>query len=458
MREAGTLIIGAGLCGLSAAYHLEERGDSYLVLERDDEVGGLARTEMYDGFSFDRSIHILYTSDPYAASLICDELLAGNLDRQTRRSFCYSHGIFTEYPYQINNFGLPTDVVLDNIMGLIETQRDGSTARPDNFEEWIYRTFGPGIADNFMIPYNRRQWAWDLKQMNFDWIADRVPVPDLEEVIRGAIEPPTARFGPNSEFWYPHQGGIEALASAFAARLPSEKLELGRAVVSVDSDGHRVGLADGSTIVYDRLISTIPIPALVAATEDAPPEVESAASSLANNVVHTVNLGFEGPLATDREMHWVYFPGGEPDPPVFHRLSFPGAFAAWMVPDGCFSIQAEISESPHQPQDGSALVDQTLQGLVSVGLVDKDAIRPVASGGRLRVAEVVTLDPAYVIYDLDHAENTGFLKDWLRARDIETRGRFGEWEYFNMDHSILSGRAAIDGAAAKGSAPARRST
>ncbi len=454
----GTLIIGAGLCGLSAAFHLEQRGEPYLVLEKESEVGGLVRTETYDGFSFDHSIHILYTSDPYVASLIQDDLLAGNLGRQTRRSFCYSHGVYTEYPYQINNYGLPGAVIIDNILGLIESQSGPPPAEAAHFEEWIYRTFGRGIADNFMIPYNRRQWAWDLRQMNFDWIAERVPVPDLEEVIRGALEPPTERFGPNSEFWYPLEGGIEMLAVAFAERLPKESVLLGWTVTSIDIDTRQVTLEDGSALSYDRVISSLPIPSLVEITSGADPEVKARAASLASNVVHTVDLGFEGLLATEREMHWVYFPGGESDPPVFHRLSFPGAFAAWMVPDGCFSIQAEISESPHKPQDRSALVEQTLQGLVAVGLVDEDAIRPVASGGSLRVAEVVTLDPAYVIYDLHHAENTRFLRNWYGQRDIETRGRFGEWEYMNMDHAILSGRAATGGSGAKGSAPARRST
>jgi protoporphyrinogen oxidase len=68
--------------------------------------------------------------------------------------------------------------------------------------------------------------------------------------------------------------------------------------------------------------------------------------------------------------------------------------------------------------------------------------RPVEEGGRVRVARVVTLEPAYVIYDLQHRENTRTLLDYLADRDIDSRGRFGAWEYLNMDHAILSGRAA----------------
>jgi protoporphyrinogen oxidase len=199
-------------------------------------------------------------------------------------------------------------------------------------------------------------------------------------------------------------------------------------------------LEDGSHVAYERLISTVPIPKLIELIgEGATEEVIRHGEGLNNNVVHTVNIGFEGALNIDETMHWVYFPIPGT---VFHRLSFPHAFSDWMVPAGCSSVQAEISESRFQPQDRGTLVQQTLQGLVEVGLVGPDDIRPVKDGGRLRVAEVVTLDPAYIIYDLEHAENTGFLKGWFLAKDIETRGRFGEWEYFNMDHAILSGHKA----------------
>src|SRR5690349_21239309 len=110
-EECSILIVGAGLSGLSAAYHLEKAGQrNYRILEHNSEIGGLARTETYRGFSFDHSIHILYTSDTYAAELICGKLLAGNLEKKARGSYCFTAGRYTEYPYQANNYGLPSDI------------------------------------------------------------------------------------------------------------------------------------------------------------------------------------------------------------------------------------------------------------------------------------------------------------------------------------------------------------
>ena len=92
IRDHPIVILGAGLCGLSSAYHLERcHGADYLLLERELEVGGLARTAAAGGFAFDHAIHILYSRDPYATDLICNTLLAGKLSGkfQTGDHFAY---------------------------------------------------------------------------------------------------------------------------------------------------------------------------------------------------------------------------------------------------------------------------------------------------------------------------------------------------------------------------------
>jgi protoporphyrinogen oxidase len=442
-RTLDVVILGAGLTGLSAAYHLEERGTDYLVLEREPAPGGLAKSRHVDGFVFDHSIHILYTSDPYCDELIRQRLLPGRLIHQQRESYCYTYGTFTEYPYQLYTYGLPASVVAENLLGLIEATYDGASTPPRNYEEWLYRTFGRGIADNFMIPYNRRQWAWDLTDMSFDWIAERVPVPNLRDVIAGALEPPVSKVGPNREFWYPREGGIEALPRALAEAVPPDRIRTRTAATSVDLGAHEVHLGDGSVLGYERLISTLPLPALANIVTGGPAEtVAELAGRLKGNRVHTVNLGFEGEdLGPITDLHWVYFPE-EAFP--FHRLSLPHRFSPAMVPDGSSSVQLEVSESPYRPVELGTLIERSLRALVGLGVLREGDDATVDEGGRVRVTEIVTLDPAYVIYDLRHAETTAALRDALASADAISAGRFGEWEYLNMDHSIMSGKRAAD--------------
>jgi UDP-galactopyranose mutase len=434
-----TVILGAGLSGLSAAYHLEERGyEDYLVLERNAEAGGLARTETCDGFSFDHAIHILYSRDPYAQDLICNRLLKDNIRRQERQSYCFTEGVFTEYPYQTNNYGLPKGIVVENLMGLIEAKIAESGGLPSrHFEEWIVRNFGKGIAEHFMIPYNRRLWAWDLKEMNYDWIAGRVPVPEMSDVLKGALQPPLKKYGPNQEFWYPLTGGIESLARAFLRFIPPDRLRLNTMVTAIDGPRHEVILRDGRHIRYNRLISTLPLPTLVHLLGEAiPPAVKECADGLKFNTVHTVNIGLEGTdIGPVESMHWVYYPE---ESTIFHRLSIPKNFSSAMVPDNCSSLQLEISESAFRPCNRDTLIERCIGDLIRTGILrdnDRD---------RIQSAEVVTLHPAYIIYDLRHRENIRTITACLHQMNISTKGRFGEWEYLNMDQAILSGKRAAE--------------
>jgi len=444
-RDYPWVILGAGLCGLSAAYHLEEDGKTdYVVLEQGHAAGGLARTVTQDGFAFDHAIHVLYSRDPYASELICNRLLKGNARQQIRQSYCYTAGVYTEYPYQMNNYGLPPAVIAANILGLIEAHYGVSrNGPPAHFEAWIYETFGRGIAEHFMIPYNRRQWAWNLREMSHEWIADRVPVPEIREVLLGALRPAEKKHGPNRQFWYPVEGGIEALPRAFVRHIPPERLWLQVGVAGVDGIRREVLLAHGRRLRYGRLISSIPLPRLVQLLGEAvPPRIRECAAGLKCNRVHTVNVGLEGAELCPREsMHWIYFPE---EGTIFHRVSFPCSFSPWMAPRGCSSIQVEISESAYRPHPRAALIQQALEHLVAVGILKPREARPVSAGGRVRASELITLDPAYIIYDLSHRANTQATLEYLTGLNICSKGRFGEWEYLNMDQVILGGKAAVE--------------
>ena len=427
-----TLILGGGLAGLSAAYHSER---DYLVLEREERVGGLCRTNWYDGFGFDLSIHILFTKQPELAQLICKELLEGRYHDHTRSSWVYSHGGYSGYPFQSNLYGLPVDVASDCLLGLIEARSAPPATPPANFAEWARATFGAGIADHFFLPYNERVWATPPEQMDFRWIADRVAVPELESVIRGALEPPVTRWGPNSSFWYPIEGGIEALPRGLMAKLDPERVRLGTTVAQIEPDRHIATSGDGEVFEYDDLISSLPLPVLVRMVADAPAAVRDAAARLHWNTVYTVMIGVRRPEIS--EHHWVYF---HEDDFIFHRISYPMNFSPTLVPPGCSSIMAEISHSSHRDVSGRDLVAETIDGLQRAGVLRAD--------DEIVLGRVAPIAPAYVIYTLDHEACVATILEWLSEVGIRTVGRFGEWQYFNMDQAIGSGRdamRAIDG-------------
>jgi protoporphyrinogen oxidase len=194
-------------------------------------------------------------------------------------------------------------------------------------------------------------------------------------------------------------------------------------------------LGNGERVKYERVITTLPLPITVRLLGAAvPDEIVQRAAALKHNAVHTVNVGFELNGTSDRNgMHWAYYP--EEDL-IFHRASFPGSFSPWMTPANCGSVQVEISESAHRPLDRTTLVQRALNDLRRVGILTE--------GTKVVTTGMVTLDPAYIIYDLKHRENTRIVLDYLSDCGIDSRGRFGEREYFNMDDAILSGKSAAE--------------
>jgi len=422
---AKNVILGAGLAGLSAAYHL---GEDYEIFEKQDRVGGLCRSETLDGFTFDYAIHILYSSDPDTTRLIRDILLKDNLHSQPRSSWVYSHGVHTFYPFQANTYGLPVHVVEECILGLIRAMYEKDKDKhPGNFEEWVYATFGEGIAKHFMIPFNWKCWSVDLKKMSIGWIKDRVLQPKLEEVIHGALTDQRKGFGPNAEFWYPKNGGIEALPRAFLPHLDESRIHLNTEIVVIAGTEKQIQTAKGEKVPYDRLISTLPLPRIVDLIPNVPGKVVQARGRLEHNTIWAVNLCIDRPRISDR--HWIYYPETEY---LFHRISFPMNFHPSMAPEGKSSITVEVGASKHKHVIRETLVEDVIRDLKKTEYI--------GDGSEIVAHNVLELTPAYIIYHIQHRQDVDIIHEYLRSIDIHPCGRFGDWEYLNMDHSIMSGK------------------
>ncbi len=432
--ETGTAVLGAGIAGMSAALHLKKE---YHIFEQVERIGGLCCTENFNGFLFDRSIHILYTKQPYAKKFITG-VLGKNFDLRPKYSYIYSHGVYTAYPYQANTFGLPPEVVVRNLMGLIEATYHKPKRKPANFKEWAYATFGAGITEEFFLPFNWKVWAYPQDKMSYDWIADRVLTPPIQTALEGAVQPGKGEFGPNARFWYPKRGGMETLPKSMGSHLNDGSVSTFTRVRRIHIKKHELEFEDGSRCRYESLVSTAPISKLTQLADSVPANVRKAVGMLKWNTVYTVNIGLEIPNLTP--MHWAYYP--DPDL-IFHRLSWPKNFAPSMAPANCSSVAAEISASRWKdigPTDPTTLLRKTIEGLIKIGLITRGQANRIKAEN----CGVVRLEPAYVIYTWDHRPATDVIHKWLEKHDIHACGRFGEFEYLNMDHSILSGKRAAE--------------
>ena len=425
------VILGAGLAGLTAAYTLQQLGETdWRIYDREAVVGGHARSIVIDGYTFDFGPHILFAADPEIGALIRD-LLGTNFTAQSREAHIYHHayGIHTRFPFQAHLFGLPTDLVLECLSGLVsalERQARGEF-RPGNYEEWMRGFFGDGIAERLMIPYARKLWTVEPSEMEFGWIGRRVPTPDPERIIAGALSTDVTQVGATAHFWYPKRGGIEALPTALGERVAN--VELGRAVTEIELASRMAVFADGERVAFDRMIFTLPLNLLPSLVSDLPQPIRDACASLRYQGIYCLNVGVDRPDISDK--HWVYFyEDGFP----FHRLSFPANFTPYNVPPGKSSISMEIAYSDVRPLERERVVDKAIEALRMARILRPD--------DRIDLVHAEEILPAYVIYDLDHAKNVEIIRSWLAENGIVLAGRFGEWQYFNMDHAMKSGRDA----------------
>jgi protoporphyrinogen oxidase len=428
LSERDVLIVGAGLAGLAAAERLA--GHRYSIVETEASIGGLCRSVRVGGFTFDYTGHLLHMKRPEIRDWVFDHVGRDRFLEIDRRSGVYSHGVVTEYPFQVNMHGLPKSVVRECVTGFAGALAE-KTPPPDDasFERWALATFGPGICRHFMIPYNEKLYRCDLRSMSADWVSWSIPKPTWTDVVAGALGRNTKRFGYNPTFFYPAAGGIDALPNAFAPRIRNVRLRT--AVTAVDAERRIARLSTGETIEYRSMISTVPLPRLLGSISDLPAALADGARGLRHVSVLNLNLGFDAPCPMPH--HWLYF--AEPKFP-FYRVGVYSNLCPASVPEGQSAFYVEISHRPDEAIDAGLLEPRVVEMLRNVGLIPASA--------RVRARAAFDIPYGYVIHDWHRRSFLLEAHRFLERHGIFSVGRYGAWEYSAMEDAIWHGRTAAE--------------
>ena len=433
-------IVGAGPTGIGAALRLLELGETdFLLIDAAAAPGGLASSCVDDkGFTWDLGGHVQFSH--YRKF---DEYMDLAFEREgwlwhERESWIWSKDRFIPYPFQNNLHRLDPEDRWRAMQGLIAaaSPRAGNFKQPGNFEEWILATFGPGIADLFMLPYNRKVWAHPLDTMDYRWVGERVSVPSLEQAMKSiCLYADQVSWGPNRRFRFPTRGGTGAIWRSLGARIPQRNLRLSTKVDSIDGVD-RVLTAGGNQIKYGTLINTAPLTWLTGALGDN--ALASRARQLKSSAVHVIGIGLEGaPPESIRKMCWMYFP--DPDS-SFYRVTVFSNYSPHNVPapGSTWSLMAEVSETEWMPRNHGCLVDTVVAEMIAIGLI--------AEPGRILSRWHRVLTPGYPTPSLDRNSILSDVLPALESQGVYSRGRFGAWKYevSNQDHSFMQGVEVID--------------
>jgi protoporphyrinogen oxidase len=433
-------ILGGGPCGLGAATHLSKADPelNWILVDMDEELGGLASSFVDDqGFTWDIGGHVQFSHYKYFDDAMISFLGEDGWLHHERESWVWIRDRFVPYPFQNNIHRLPEDDLNKCLQGLVEITKS-PLPKPANFQEWIHATFGPGLADVFMEPYNFKVWAHPLELMNSVWVGERVSVTELGRVLKNLVyKTDDVSWGPNNTFQFPKRGGTGAIWKACANQLPREKLRLGSKVVSIDLKKKICTTDDGSNYQYDHLISTIPLRELIKITgqNQLMPLAEKGLLYSASNII---GLGLHGKPKDDlAKKCWMYFPE---DNCPFYRATVFSNYSPYNVPDPDknWSLMLEVSDSIHKLEQHTTMVEDVIQGALNTGLI--------TSRDEIISTWYYRAPYGYPVPGLHRDEALSEIIPFFEKHDVYSRGRFGMWKYevSNQDHSFMQGVEIVE--------------
>jgi protoporphyrinogen oxidase len=297
--------------------------------------------------------------------------------------------------------------------------------------------------------------------MQCAWLGERVAAPNVKLVTKNIILNKAAgNWGPNATFRFPAHGGTGNIWISVANTLPKEKTRFGKngTVQKVDADKKTVRLADGTSIKYNSLVTTMAVDSLVEKMGDK--QLTELSKGLYYSTTHVIGVGIRG-QRPERigDKCWLYFPE---DNCNFYRATIFSNYSPNNQPnesvqlktlykaDGSkadsdaaaygpyWSIMLEVSESGMKHVNRDTLLKDSIQGLINTEMLRPD--------DEIVSTYVRSFDHGYPTPSL---EREGVLKELLPAllnKDIYSRGRFGSWRYEvgNQDHSFMLGVEAVD--------------
>lgn len=425
---AKVVIAGAGLTGLSAAYHLERSSSiEIFIAEKEAQAGGLLKSVHQDGFTFDYTGHLVHISDDYFRSFVDKIVGFDALNKVTRNSAVYSHNTYTPYPFQVNLHGLPTKAIIECIEGFVA--RPQHIKKPITFYQWVMKYFGAGIGKHFFFPYNSKILSYDIRKVHPAWVGRFIPNTNLAALLEGALQArDITSVGYNSTFYYPKTGGIQRLITDISRALFSE-ISLSHEVAEIDTAHKKIFFSNGRSATYDHFVSTMPLNILLRKLRGPGTDrLRAASEQLRCNSVVNYNLGLSIP--PDGDKHWIYYPEKKYR---FYRVGFWHNVSASAVPKNQSALYGELSYMPGTVKPAAlerivdTAIDQTCQ-LLNIPMSE------------VVLKKILHLNHAYVIYDAWREKNLANIIKQLETLGIYSTGRFGAWKYSSMQEAVLDGK------------------
>lgn len=410
MKQVKHLIIGGGISGLTAAYYFK---NDFLIVEKENELGGYCRTIKHPRYVWDYAGHFYHFKTDQMKQLFLSMVEEEEIITQTKVTKIYYKDKLVDYPFQANIHQLDKEELLECLYDLYFKEEK---AEYDSFLDMLYGKFGQGITDKFLKPYNEKLYATDLTKLDRDAMGRFFPYANLTDIIKNFKQNTTVTY--NDSFLYLKKG-TQYFIDKLKAQIDNNAIMSNVQVKAIDIDNQTATLSNGDVIQYQHLLNTAPLNHFF---ELLGGEYAELVPSLSFNKVLVFNLGFDKKSPNYRKEHWIYFPDKKLN---FYRVGFYDN----ILNQDRLSLYVEIGFAKDDVINTDQQLALTMEGLKRVGIIDEEMV--------LVDKSIIVMDPAYVHINTQTDQKIMKLKSQLQSRNIYTTGRYGKWTYSSMEDCMV---------------------
>lgn len=407
------LIIGAGISGLTFANYV----DDYLIVEKEDEVGGYCRTIKKKDYVWDYAGHFFHFKTEEFKNKFLDVIPKEDIIVQDKCTKILYKNRLIDYPFQTNIHQLNKEEFIDCLYDLFNKEEKDEY---DNFLDMLYGKFGKSIVDKFLKPYNEKLYAIDLTKLDVDAMGRFFPYADKEAIIKNMKESKNNSY--NNNFLYP-KNGAGSFIKVLEDNLDKNRILLNTTVMLINEKERYVILSNGKRVEYEYLINTIPLNKFLELTGDN----NNLLNKLSYNKVLVFNLGFNKKSKLVNE-HWLYIPDKNCN---YYRIGFYDN----ILNQDKLSMYVEIGYTKDSNITKNEIDKQlklTIENLRKQDIIDDDT--------KLEEYVSIIMDPAYVHINTETDKMVKKYFDTLRKNNIYSIGRYGAWTYCSMEDCMITAR------------------
>ncbi|SJZ57993.1 Protoporphyrinogen oxidase [Cetobacterium ceti] len=425
-KQIKNIIIGAGISGLSAGYHLDKNNEDYVIFEKSNSYGGLCGSFEIGGFYFDKFIHLCFTKNEYVKNVFNKST---NEIEHIPNPYNYYKGLFIKHPAQNNLYPLSIEEK-NKILNDFKNRKNISLNLIDNYEEWLKVQYGDYFAKEFPIKYTKKYWKTNPQNMDINWIGDRMYKPTYDEVYQGTIsdKTPITYYAP--KMYYPEKGKYISYLKNIIEKIKN-KIYLNKEIIEINLEKKYVKDKEQNIYNYENLYSSIPLDKLPKITKDIPKNILKSSDKLKYTSGYMVSLGINKPEISPYLWLYVY-----DEEFLSTRIYFPSKKSIENCPQNTSSLQVEIYYTKDNPISYSEneILDRVIEELIQMKLINKQDIL---------IKDIRKEEYANIIFTKETEDNKKLIKKYFEDKNVALIGRFGEWEYFWSDQSFLSGKEKI---------------